>query len=78
MIDLLEYIARGITENSKVSVKESTSEGIHVYTIHAPKEVMGILIGKEGRTIRAIRLLARARAIKEQASIRVELEEAVT
>lgn len=78
MIDLLEYIARGITENNQVSVGESTSEGIHVYTIHAPKEVMGILIGKEGRTIRAIRLLARARAIKEQVSIRVELEEAVT
>lgn len=78
MIDLLEYIARGITENNQVSVRESTSEGIHIYTIHAPKEVMGILIGKEGRTIRAIRLLARARAIKEQVSIRVELEEVVT
>lgn len=75
MQKLLEYITREITGNEKIEVATETSENVNVYTIKAPKEVMGILIGKSGRIIRAIRALARARAIKENENISVELQE---
>lgn len=81
MQKLLEYITRELTGNEKIEVAMETldpssdSGQVHVYTIKAPKEVMGILIGKSGRTIRAIRALARARAIKDNESISVELQE---
>ncbi|MBI2590644.1 MAG: KH domain-containing protein [Candidatus Blackburnbacteria bacterium] len=75
MIDLLTYITTHITGNNDIEVRENLVDGIHEYTISAPKDVMGLLIGKEGRTIRAIRSLARARAIIEQTGISVKLEE---
>lgn len=75
MQDLLAYITTNITSNSDIEVTEAEVGGVHEYTIRAPKKVMGLLIGKEGRTIRAIRSLARARAIVEQTNIMVKLEE---
>lgn len=77
MIDLLTYITTGITGANEIDVRENLVGEMHEYTISAPKEVMGLLIGKEGRTIRAIRSLARARAIIEQINISVKLEEKV-
>lgn len=76
MQKLLEYITQSITGNKDIKVEESKSGDLNIYTIRAPKEVMGTLIGKEGRTIRAIRSLARARAIIDQIAINIVLEEA--
>lgn len=75
MKDLLEYITKNITGEKKITVDESEAESVYQYVIKAPKDVMGLLIGKEGRTIRAIRSLARARAIVDQVNINVNLEE---
>jgi predicted RNA-binding protein YlqC (UPF0109 family) len=36
---------------------------------------MGLVIGKQGRTIRSIRDLAKAKAIKDNVRIRIELHE---
>lgn len=75
MIELLEYITQTITGEKGIKVEKETSDDFITYTIRAPKSVMGLLIGKEGRTIRAIRTLARARAIVDQEKISVQLEE---
>lgn len=75
MKDLLEHITQNITGNKDVEVVESEVDGVHQYIVRAPKDVMGLLIGKEGRTIRAIRSLARARAIVKKTNINVNLEE---
>ncbi len=75
MKNLLEYITQNITGNKDIKVVESEEDGVHQYVIKTPKDVMGLLIGKEGRTIRAIRSLARARAIVDKVNINVNLEE---
>lgn len=75
MKDLLQFIAAEITGNKDIRVEEATSQDLKIYTIFAPREVIGMLIGKEGRTIRAIRALARARAIADQEKVAVKLEE---
>lgn len=75
MKDLLTYITQNITDNDTIEVIEDKDGDTFVYTIRAPQSVMGLLIGKEGRTIKAIRSLARARAIVEQIGVTVKLEE---
>lgn len=81
MQKLLEFLVEQITglpaskAGKKVAIKKTDSDGLEVYTIKSPKESMGLLIGKGGRTIRAIRALARTRAIVDQKSISVQLEE---
>ena len=74
MQELLEFLVEQIT-GKKMPIEKTDTDGLEVYTIKPPKDLMGILIGKGGRTIRAIRALARTRAIVDQKSISVQLEE---
>lgn len=74
MQKLLKFLVEQITAK-KVAIEKTESGGMEVYTIKSPKDLMGILIGKGGRTIRAIRALARTRAIVDNKSISVQLEE---
>lgn len=76
MKDLLTYLTQNTTGNDNIEIEETEQEGLKTYTIKAPKEIMGLLIGKEGRTIRAIRALAKARAIIEKARVNIQLVEA--
>lgn len=71
----MEFITQEITGNKEVKVEKQDSGDLKIFTIRAPKEVMGLLIGREGRTVRAIRTLARARAIVDKESVAVRLEE---
>lgn len=75
MIDLLEYITRSITGTNDIVVERNDSGDLIIYNIKAPKSVMGLLIGKGGKTIHAIRTLAKARAIFDNERIAVQLEE---
>lgn len=88
MQKLLEFLVEQITglpagkAGKKVAIEKTESGGMEVYTIKPPKDLMGILIGKGGRTIRAIRALARTRAIVDDKqslssikNISVQLEE---
>lgn len=77
MKKLLEFITTEITGNKDIKIEESEEGELQIFTIRAPQEVMGLLIGKEGKTIRAIRSLARARAIIDNLKMAVKLEEAV-
>jgi len=69
MKEFITYIVRQI-----VSQPEAI-EVIFVYTISAAKEDMGTLIGKEGRNIKSIRNMAKAKAIKDDIRISVNIKE---
>ncbi|EKD94939.1 MAG: hypothetical protein ACD_25C00149G0002, partial [uncultured bacterium] len=58
-----------------IEVEEVNEEGVFVYTISAAKEDMGTLIGKEGRNIKSIRNMAKAKAIKDDIRISVNIKE---
>lgn len=75
MEDLLSFIVTEITGDKPQSITSKTEDGIITYTITVPKEQMGVLIGKGGRVIFAIRTLARVRAAKENTQINIELQE---
>jgi predicted RNA-binding protein YlqC (UPF0109 family) len=66
MKELVEYIVRQIVENpDAVSVTESVDEGgrIMLEIVTDPKDT-GIVIGKQGKNINAIRSLVKIMAIK--------------
>ena len=76
MKEFLEYIIKEIvTKPESIVIDESSEGGMHIYKIHAAEEDMGLLIGKEGRTIKSIRNMAIAKAIKDDVHISVVLEE---
>lgn len=59
MVELIEYIARGLVQYpDEVEVREGDREGLFVLLL-APDDV-GRVIGRRGRTAKAIRTVLRA------------------
>ncbi len=77
MKNLLEYLVKNIVEQSEaVKIEEIvTPEGLVNLQITVAPEDMGMVIGKGGRIIRALRNLVRVKAIKENKRVNVELTE---
>jgi uncharacterized protein len=76
MKELLEYIVKSLVENpDDVEITEnSNDEGVSLSLKVNPAD-MGMIIGKSGQTIRAIRKLLIARAMAENIKISLNLEE---
>lgn len=75
MKDFIKKIVGVIVENpDKIEISSEEGNGAVIYTIFAPEEEVGKLIGKEGRVITAIRCLARLKALKQQEKVLVKVE----
>lgn len=56
--ETLQYILTAITTNEdNVTVEQSIENEIEVLEIIAPKEIIGKIIGKEGKIIKSIRTI---------------------
>ena len=56
--DTLEYIVKAIVPESKdIVITDSQENGIIIFEIEAPTEIIGQIIGKEGKIIKAIRTI---------------------
>jgi hypothetical protein len=76
MKEFIEYLLNQIvSKRDQMEVKESDEAGLKIYKIHVAVEDMGTVIGKEGHTIKSIRDLIRAKAIKDNVRVRVVVEE---
>lgn len=65
MKDLIEYIARALVDNpDQVKVTEIEGEKTSVIELSVAKEDLGKVIGKQGRTARAIRTILTAASTK--------------
>lgn len=73
MKDLLEYIVKNLVgKKEAVTIDETSSGGEVQLILTVDPEDMGIVIGKNGQTIKAIRRLLGVRAMAE--SVRVNLQ----
>ena len=76
MKDVLEYIVKAIADApDSITIDEEDIDGVVTYTIHAAKEDMGKLIGKQGKVIRAIRNVMKIPAMKAQKKVQIQLGE---
>ncbi len=74
MKDLLTFIVKGITGKDNFEIAEETQgESIH-FLVKTPEDSVGIIIGKEGRTIKAIRSLLKVKATLEKKGVSVSVE----
>ena len=56
--DTLEYIVKAIVPDSKdIIITDSEENGLITFEISAPTEVIGKIIGKEGKIIKSIRTI---------------------
>lgn len=77
MKDLLVAIAQGLVDNKEavtVTVDEPNEEGITIYHLHVASDDMGRVIGKQGRIAKAIRVVMRAGASRNNEKIAVEID----
>lgn len=77
MKDLIEYIARALVENPEAvsAVEEETADGILLVKLAAAREDMGRIIGKQGRTAKAMRTLLNAKASREKRRVSLQILE---
>ena len=61
--DLAEYIVRSLVDDpSQVQVTQVRAEYMTMYELHVAPEDVGLVIGRRGRTINAIRTVLRSAA----------------
>jgi len=76
MKELIEYIARSLVDNpDRVNVTELQGEKTAIYELRVHPDDLGKVIGKQGRTARAIRTLVSAAATKQNKRAMVEIME---
>ena len=75
--NLLNVILHRLVSNPdalKITTEYCEQTDVTIYTIHADKKDMGRIIGKNGRIIRSIKVIALSAAIKNHLRISVQLE----
>lgn len=74
MKDLLAYILKGIT-GVEIPVEEKMEDDMIIFTIFAPKDQIGRIIGKGGKSIHSIKNVIKIRAMKEDKKIDILVQE---
>ena len=75
IIDLVKYLVTSLVDNPKVVAIDSEEDGNNLsLTITAHQDDVGKIIGRNGRTIKSIRTLARAAASNTPIIVEVDVE----
>lgn len=75
MKQLLQFILENIVDKDDFVIEEKIEENRFFETLKVNKEKIGIIIGKEGKTIKALQDLLRIKAKLEGSSVFVSVEE---
>ena len=72
----IEYLIKElVSKPDQVVIEKQDIEGFDTYIISVAQEDMGLIIGKEGNTINSLRNLIKAKAIKDDVRVRIQLNE---
>ncbi len=76
MKEFVEFLLKQFVNNpDAVQITETMDGEFHILNVKVADEDMGMVIGKEGKTINSLRNLVRAKAIKDNVMVRVVLED---
>ncbi len=74
--ELLEHIIKSIVDNpEQVEIKEIPGERVVIYEVRVAPEDLGKIIGREGRTAKAIRTIIAAVSLKKGKKAVIEILE---
>ncbi|WNG36602.1 KH domain-containing protein [Archangium minus] len=76
MEQLIIYLARALVDQpDQVSLRASDVEGARLYELKVAPEDVGKVIGRDGRTVGALRTLLGAAAQKQGQKVRLEIQD---
>lgn len=76
VVEVLEYLAKALVDNpDDVQITETEEDGEIVLELRVHPDDMGKVIGKRGRTAKAIRTMIKAAAQRSGTSATVEIVE---
>jgi predicted RNA-binding protein YlqC (UPF0109 family) len=76
MVELIKFIARELVDKpDEVDVQEFDEEGEIVIELHVAEDDLGKVIGKQGRTARAMRNVLQAAGTKRRKRYTLEIVE---
>lgn len=73
MRELLNWLLEGILGAEKFEIIESEEDGRSLYSIQTADENKGLIIGKGGRMISALRNILKVRATLEKAAVNLQI-----
>ena len=75
LVELTEYLVKGLLRDTEVTVKEMESEGDTVIQVLVPNECMISIIGKGGNIANSIRTIVQAAAyVKKLGRVRINID----
>lgn len=75
MKSLLEFLLKNIA-GEDFSVKEEELEGGRInFEVTASKDIIGLIIGKAGKTVKTLRKILSVRAVLEGKSVNISVKE---
>lgn len=75
MKELVEVLAKSLVDHpEEVVVTESEKDGATVLELKVAPDDMGKVIGKQGRIAKAIRVLVKSKAAKDDKKVIVEIQ----
>ena len=77
MKELLYAIVAGLVDDPsaiEITQDEPNEEGVIVFHLHVAEDDMGRVIGKQGRIAKAIRVIVKAAATRENQRVSVDIE----
>jgi predicted RNA-binding protein YlqC (UPF0109 family) len=75
MKNLLEFLVKNITGSDDFEVSENEQDSRIELTIVANKEIVGLIIGREGKTIKNLRKIVSIPAVIARKSVGISVEE---
>ena len=75
MKDLISFLIKNITGVEDIDIEEQSEDSRINYLIHAKPEQIGLIIGKEGKTIKNLRRIVSIRATLENKVVNLAVEE---
>lgn len=75
MRDLLDFMLKGILDKEKFDIGETEDAGRVIYTITTDPKNIGLIIGKGGHMINALRNVLKVRATLEKKAVALNVGE---
>jgi predicted RNA-binding protein YlqC (UPF0109 family) len=74
MKELLSFLIKEITGSDKYSIEEKLEDRQLTLVVKADPEIVGLIIGKEGKTIKNLRRILSVKAALEDKSVNISIE----
>ncbi|MBX4205772.1 KH domain-containing protein [Candidatus Microgenomates bacterium] len=75
MKNLLDFLLKNITGSDDFSIEETEENDRVTFQVIADKEIIGLIIGKEGKTIKTLRKVLSIPATLNQKSVNISVTE---